>query len=168
MLYFAMREKETVRIAQQMRFAQDGAAWHGPNLEEILKDISAEQAAAHPIAQAHSIWELVLHIIAWREYGSKMLAGEESDDPEKDMSMNFPATPAVNAANWQLAKEKLKESSVRLGAKIESYDEEKLEEQVPRKNYDFYKLMHGIVQHDLYHAGQLILLKKLVVQVISS
>ncbi|MFK7922783.1 MAG: DinB family protein [Bacteroidia bacterium] len=158
-----MKEKETVRIAQQMQFAQDGAAWHGPNLEEILRGISAEQAAAHPIAEAHSIWELVLHIIAWREFGMKMLAGEGSYDPDKDMSLNFPVIPAVKAANWELAKDQLRESSVRLGAKLKSYDDEKLVERVPGRKYDFYKLMHGIVQHDLYHAGQLILLKKLVV-----
>ncbi|MEL7530411.1 MAG: DinB family protein [Bacteroidota bacterium] len=157
-----MLQKETVRIAQQLRLAQDGAAWHGPNLEEVLTGINAEDAAKHPIEGAHSIWELVLHITAWREFGLQMLAGEGSYDPDKDWTLNFPPTPAVNAENWQHTLAKLKESSVRLSEKIGSYTDEKLQEKVPNREYDFYKLMHGIVQHDLYHGGQLILLKKLI------
>jgi len=155
-----MVEKETARIAQQMRLAQNGASWHGPNLEEILASIEAQDAAKHPIEGAHSIWELVLHIAAWREFGIKMLEGEGTYDPDEEMVLNFPPVPAVNAANWQLALKQLRESSVRLSAKIESYEDEKLNEKVPNRKYDFYKLMHGVVQHDLYHAGQLILLKK--------
>ncbi|MEM6347467.1 MAG: DinB family protein [Bacteroidota bacterium] len=157
-----MLEKETVRIAQQMRFAQGGAAWHGPNLEEILNEVDADMAAQYPIEGAHSIWELVLHIIAWREFGNKMLVGELTYDPDKDMSLNFPPTPAVNAENWQQTLAQLRDSSVRLSEKIKSYGDEKLLEKVPIRAYDFYKLMHGIVQHDLYHAGQLILLKKML------
>ncbi len=157
-----MEEKETVRIAQQLRLAQDGAAWHGPNLEEILRGVNADMAAQYPIEGAHSIWELVLHIIAWREFGIKMLEGEGTYDPDKDMRLNFPPTPSVNAKNWQQTLAQLKESSVRLSEKIASYDDEKLKEKVPSRTYDFYKLMHGIVQHDLYHAGQLILLKKML------
>ena len=86
----------------------------------------------------------------------------ESYDPDKDMSLNFPPTPAVNAENWLQTLHQLKESIVRLSEKIESYADEKVLEKVPIRTYDFYKLMHGIVQHDLYHAGQLILLKKML------
>lgn len=162
MLYFSMEGKETVRIAQQMQFAQNGASWHGPNLEEILLGIDAQQAASHPIEGAHSIWELVLHIIAWREFGIRMLNGEGDYDPDHDMRLNFPSIPSVNVENWSQTQTDLRNSCQRLSEKIASFEDEKLAEKVPIRTYDFYKLMHGVVQHDLYHAGQIILLKKLL------
>src|ERR1035437_3500929 len=54
-----------VRIADQLRRAFSGDAWHGDSVFEILEGVNAAQAAAHPIKNAHSIWELVLHIAAW-------------------------------------------------------------------------------------------------------
>lgn len=57
--------KETDRIRDQLERAFSGNAWHGPSVLEILENVTASQAAAHPIAGANSIWELVLHIGAW-------------------------------------------------------------------------------------------------------
>ncbi|MEL6593856.1 MAG: DinB family protein [Bacteroidota bacterium] len=157
-----MQTNEAARIAQQMHFAQNGASWHGPNLEEILDGINAEQAASHPVEGAHSIWELVLHINAWRDFGWAMLTGQDNYDPDVDMSLNFPPTPAVNAENWQQSQRELQESCERLAKLLAEKGDELLSQKVPSRKYDFYKLLHGIVQHDLYHAGQIILLKKML------
>jgi len=56
---------EAARIADQLRRAFDGDAWHGDSLFEILEGVTAAQTAARPITRAHTIWELVLHIAAW-------------------------------------------------------------------------------------------------------
>ena len=56
---------ETARLADQIRRAFDGEAWHGDSVVEILQGVNAAMAAAHPIKNAHSIWELLLHIAAW-------------------------------------------------------------------------------------------------------
>ena len=53
---------EIRKIRSQIRRAFEGQAWHGPSVKELLADVTAEQAAAHPVAGAHSIWELALHI----------------------------------------------------------------------------------------------------------
>jgi len=53
---------ELQRLEEQLERALEGEAWHGPSLLEVLEGVSAHQAAAHPIAGAHSIWELVLHL----------------------------------------------------------------------------------------------------------
>lgn len=161
-LLLGMQANEVVRIAQQMHFAQNGASWHGPNLEEILDGLSAEQAAAHPIEGAHSIWELVLHIKAWRDFGWAMLTGKADYDPDVDMSLNFPSPPSVNAENWLQSQRELRESCERLSKALEERGDELLSQKVPSRKYDFYKLMHGVVQHDLYHAGQMILMKKML------
>ncbi|HEV2884620.1 MAG TPA: hypothetical protein VGW36_07165, partial [Pyrinomonadaceae bacterium] len=57
--------KENERIAGQYEKAFEGGAWHGPSVLELVRDISAAESAAHPISEAHSIWELALHIEAW-------------------------------------------------------------------------------------------------------
>ena len=57
--------KELERIKDQFQRAFNGQAWHGPSLLSLLAGVTAEQAAAHPVPGAHSIWELTLHIAAW-------------------------------------------------------------------------------------------------------
>ena len=68
--------KETERIREQLKRAFEGGAWHGPGVLEILENVSAAQAATHPIEGAHSIWELVLHIKAWEDACRRRLSGE--------------------------------------------------------------------------------------------
>ncbi|HXF12524.1 MAG TPA: hypothetical protein VN517_05190, partial [Terriglobales bacterium] len=58
---------ETIRIAEELLLAFEGEPWHGPALLEILADVNAATAAAHPITNGHSIWELVLHVAAWEK-----------------------------------------------------------------------------------------------------
>ncbi len=66
---------EASRIADQLRRAFDGDAWHGDSVLEILNGVTAAQAAARPITHAHSIWELVLHIAAWDGVVLRRLGG---------------------------------------------------------------------------------------------
>src|SRR5688500_993915 len=69
-----MREAE--RIADQFRRAHEGEAWHGPSLKELLGDVTAEEAAARPVAGAHSILELVQPSAAWERVARRRLAGD--------------------------------------------------------------------------------------------
>src|SRR5208283_2460455 len=91
---------ESARIADQMRRAFDGEAWHGDSLTEILEGVTAARAAAHPITGAHSIWELVLHIAAWDGAVLRRLGGAavELSDAE-----NFPAVREASEAAWRKA-----------------------------------------------------------------
>src|SRR3984885_4824498 len=65
------------RLADQLRRAFDGSAWHGPALIELLQDVDAAAAAAKPLPEVHSIWELVLHIAAWDSAACVRLAGKK-------------------------------------------------------------------------------------------
>ncbi len=67
---------ESVRLADQLRRAFEGNAWHGDSLLELLAGVDAKTAAAKPIKDAHSIWELVLHIAAWDDAVRRRTAGE--------------------------------------------------------------------------------------------
>jgi uncharacterized damage-inducible protein DinB len=147
-----------LRIADQLRRAFHGDAWHGDSLLEILEAVDAKTAAAHPIPGAHSIWELVLHIAAWDGAVLRRLstgAALELSDAE-----DFPPATGSSEAAWKQAVEHAKRVHEELRAAVAASTESRLGEQVPGKDYDFINMLLGVVQHELYHAGQIALLKK--------
>jgi uncharacterized damage-inducible protein DinB len=148
---------ETVRIADQLKRAFAGEAWHGPALMEILADVDAAAAAARPIALAHTIWELTLHITAWDSAILRRLAGQAASPSDAE---NFPKIRDTSEAAWRAALENLQRQHQELLRVISALPDGRLSEQVPGKDYDFYFLLHGTVQHALYHAGQIVMLKR--------
>jgi uncharacterized damage-inducible protein DinB len=148
---------EIHRILDQMDRAFSGDAWHGPNLMSVLDGISAEDASKHPIRGAHSIWELVNHIGAWNTISQHRLAVETVEvTPERD----WPPVWEVSGAAWKRALENLVESRARLRDSIQAFSDEHLEGKATGPDYSRYVVLHGVIQHDLYHAGQIVLLKK--------
>src|SRR6201987_4841812 len=91
---------ESALLADQLRRAFEGNAWHGPALLELLEDIDAATAAAKPLPNVHSIWELVLHIAAWDGAASRRLSGKVCQLKAK---ANFPAVPVPTHAAWSEA-----------------------------------------------------------------
>jgi uncharacterized damage-inducible protein DinB len=151
---------ETHRINSQLKRAYEGQAWHGPSLRELLEGVTAEQAAERPIPNAHSIWELVNHIIAWEQIARRRLEGEALIEVPDEI--NFPPAPDASEVAWQSALQSLEASNRSLRESIKKIDDATLEENAPQANYPIYALLHGVIQHDLYHAGQIALLKKAV------
>jgi len=151
---------ETARLADQIRRAFEGDAWHGDSVLEILKNVDAKKAAARPIKNAHSIWELVLHIAAWDGAVRRRTAGQAVNLSDKE---NFPPVKDASAATWREAIECLSQTHNELVQAVAGFPDSRLQEQVPGKKepyYDFFYMFSGIVQHELYHAGQIALLKK--------
>jgi len=151
------RASETVRIADQLRRAFDGSAWHGPSLLELLKDVDAETAAARPLGDVHSIWELVLHIAVWDDAGLRRLSGEKWQPVGL---ANFPQVTTMTEGAWRKAVAAAKRTHETLVKTVAGLPDSRLWDRCPGKRYDFYHLLHGIAQHDLYHAGQIAILKK--------
>jgi uncharacterized damage-inducible protein DinB len=150
--------KETARIADQLSRAYSGKAWHGPSLKFILRGVTAEQAAARPIPCAHSIWELVLHIAAWdRAVCDRILSGKDTTLPPEQ---NFPAVVDTSSTAWKKALKKLEKGHRDLVAAIQGFKDSRLDRKLGNRDYSFYITMHGAIQHDLYHAGQISILKK--------
>jgi len=149
--------EETQRIIDQMDRAFSGDAWHGPSLMSVLEGVSAEDASTHAIRGAHSIWELVNHIAAWSTISQHRLAGEHVDvTPERD----WPPVWEVSEAAWKRALENLVESRRRLRDAVKRFTGAQLEEKAAGPDYTRYVVLHGVIQHDLYHAGQIVMLKK--------
>ena len=149
---------ERARIADQLRRSVHGEAWHGPSVMELLDGVNSQQAAARPIPGAHSIWEIVLHITEWADVGRRRATGEKvQPTPEED----WPEVGDTSEGAWRKAVEALVQSQTSLGELIGTLSDEQLDATVPGKDYSIYFQLHGVVQHNLYHAGQIALLKKM-------
>ena len=153
-----MSAAETKRIANQLKRSLEGVAWHGPSLKEVLDGVNAEIAIAKPSRDVHSIWELVLHIAFWQDIALKRTRGEEFDEP---LGVDWPDPGAPNEVRWRDAVSALAQSGQHLIDAIRGLSEDDLDRKAAGKDYSIYFLLHGVVQHNLYHAGQIAILKKL-------
>ena len=147
-------------VAQQIRLAHDGGAWHGSALAEILADVSPVQAASRPIPNAHSIWELVLHLTAWTREVARRLEGAPAGAPAEG---DWPPVGVVSPSNWDLAKRALADAHRELAEAASHASEERLGSPVSGKGdaaERYEEMLHGLTQHDAYHGGQISLLKK--------
>ena len=152
---------EAAQIANQMHRAFNGDAWHGDSLFEILDGVTAAEAAERRIPRAHTIWELALHIAAWDGAVLRRLGGSavELSDTE-----NFPPVVDTSDKAWHKALANLRRVHQELIDAVAALPDSRLYELVPGKegaHYTFYYMLHGVVQHELYHAGQIALLKKI-------
>jgi uncharacterized damage-inducible protein DinB len=148
---------EIKRILGQMDRAYSGEAWHGPDLKQLLDGVSAEDASKHPVPGAHSIWEIVNHIAAWNTIVHQKSIGES---PEVTTETDWPPVWEADDVAWKRALENLAESRTRLRNYVKTLRDDQLDERIVGDNYSRYVLLHGLVQHDLYHAGQIAVLKK--------
>jgi len=151
---------ESSRLADQIRRAFEGEAWHGDSIIEILADVRAATAAGRPIQNAHTIWELVLHVTAWDDAVCRRAAGAVVNLSDSE---NFPPVRDTSEAAWQNALERLKATHDELVKVVSEFPDSRLGQQVQGKSqpyYTFFYMFSGIVQHELYHAGQMVMLKK--------
>src|SRR5438270_8949178 len=150
------------RLADQFHRAFTGDAWHGASIKELLQGVSAKQAASHPISEAHSIWEIVLHIASWEKmfdgavHGKALLPWPSPAIKKLD----WPRVPVPTPAAWKKTQRELYAAAAKLRASIRGFDPKRLKENVPGRNYDFAYAFPGIVQQPIYHAGQIAILKK--------
>jgi uncharacterized damage-inducible protein DinB len=151
---------ECKRLADQIRRAFAGDAWHGDSVLEILSGVKAPTAAARPIKNAHTIWELVLHIAAWDDAVRRRAEGSVVSLSTRQ---NFPPVTNTSEAAWRKAVAHLTQTHEQLVKTVDAFPDARLQEQVQGKSpayYTFFYMFAGIVQHELYHAGQIVLLKK--------
>jgi uncharacterized damage-inducible protein DinB len=148
---------ERDRIVDQMKRAFEEDAWHGPAVKEVLEGITWKKAIAKPIPAAHSIFEIVLHMAAWEDIVRRRLLGESvSPTSEED----WPPVTDPNNAGWDRALKALEAGNLRLRKTAAGIDDKVLDSPPVGKASTRYILLHGIIQHSLYHAGQIAVLKK--------
>ena len=139
----------------------DHAAWHGPTLGGAIRGLTARRAAWRPGPRRHCIWEIVLHTAYWKYAVRRRLTGGEQGAFPRGPS-NWPALPAVlDERHWRADVRLLKEEHRRLRRAVAALSPALLGRRVGRKRWTHSETIHGIAMHDLYHAGQIQLLKRL-------
>jgi uncharacterized damage-inducible protein DinB len=148
----------TEALDDQLRRSMEGEAWHGPSVREAVQGISARDAAAHPIPGAHSCWELVLHLSG--TYGL-VLRRIDGDGRQLSLDEDWPAAPEPTEENWRRDIESLYALNARLRDAVRKFPLERLYQPlVADPPYPAFTQFIGLTQHDLYHAGQIVLLKR--------
>jgi len=154
---------ECNRIADQLASTINGEAWYGDSLREILNGVTAEQAKVHPIPNAHSIWELVLHVEAWCKFAIGAVQGTPIPPwPAMPKELDWPPVTATTDQAWKDALQSFFASCLEFVEAIQGFSDERLEDAVPGRTYNYYRLFQSMTQHAVYHSGQIALLKKLV------
>lgn len=153
------------RIRSEIRRSFHGPAWYGPTLLEALADLGTGEALRHPIEGAHSAAELLLHCLAWTEEVTRRLSGGEAALPERG---DWPPVPELDAAAWLSLRQNLEAAAEALDRVLASFPAERLQERVGGPVHDpplgsgvpFEVMLHGLAQHNAYHAGQIALLRR--------
>ena len=145
-----------VEELQDIHFSE--SAWHGPGLLKILSGIDAKKASIRPLSDYQSIWELVLHISKWEEVFCLRLEGQSITEPVEG---DWPSLEDRSETSWQSAIQFLNRTHKRLIDNVSKLSEADLTKMVPGKDYTTAYMLHGIVRHHVYHAGQIAILKRL-------
>ncbi len=146
------------RLIRQLHHTYHGPSWHGPTLKELLADVSAAQASRKGIRNAHSIWEIVLHAAAWKRAVQERLEGSASSLKGEE---DWPPVSDSSDLAWTNALEDLDRAHDLLVARVRQLAPTELDRFAPAQQISLYATIHGVIQHDIYHAGQIALLKKL-------
>ena len=154
-----LQTTEIDRIKILLNAAFHGGSWHGPSVLENLKDIKPK-GAGNRVKGIHTIAELIYHMTTWRIFAIKKLQGEAHFDIKTE-KQNWGNLKEIDEFEWETLQMELTLSHDELMSSLEEKDDAFLLEIVPGSEYDFYTLLHGIIHHDLYHNGQIGILKKM-------
>lgn len=158
--------REIQILLNELDEAYNGPAWHGPSLRGSLRRVDSAQAAARPTRQRHNIWELLIHSTYWKYAVRRQLTGAPLGSFGEDGSNFFPR-PAANLSaaarekSWRKDLAKLKREHAALLQAVRKVRESDLDRRAAKSKYTRRQMIHGVACHDVYHAGQIQLLKRL-------
>lgn len=148
---------EIQRIVDLIRSLYIGPhAWHGPALATVLEGIDSDMAVARPVAGAHSILEVVRHIIVWQDAAVHWLNGDSSHTVTDEL--DWQSEVGENA--WQDTLRQLEEHTAIFIDTVRELSDDDLPEKRAGKRYTNYDMIHGVLQHTMYHTGQIALLRR--------
>lgn len=151
-------------LRQDLRQVYDGDPWHGSSITAVLKGIEAHAAGRRPIPDAHTIWELVLHMAVWTREVASRVRGADAKNPPEDWPL---ARSGGGEEAWKLAKEDLASAQRELEQAVDSLQADELvrwigDQRDPALGTGLTvgTVIRGLLQHHTYHQGQIALLKR--------
>ena len=147
---------EINRLVKLFADLEHGECWIGINFREALRGVDTKKASKKIHPDGNSIWLLVTHITYWRSRVVNRLMG--SDNPPPFPDFNLPGV--MDEMNWKQTLHDFESTYHILRSAILNLPEDHLEKPSPKEGQTFFELIMGCLQHDAYHLGQIILLKK--------
>jgi uncharacterized damage-inducible protein DinB len=150
-------------LAELLRKGHSSNPWHGPATADLLADVSPSTAAARPVADGHSIWEMVLHMTGWQREVARRLGGAKPGLPDEG---DWPAPPDTSQAAWDQARAGLAESLEQLADAVSALSDQDLDTRIGTSSRPLgtgvtsAETVIGMLQHNAYHSGQIALLIK--------
>lgn len=148
--------EEPQRIEKLFQNLYNGNPWLDITLVGTLSDIHAKKAAKKPVV-GNSIWEISNHIISWREDVLKRVKGTTVTTPADNY---FTPVHDTSETAWKETLERLETSQRQWTDFLKQMKDEELASIYPPNGYTHYEHIHGIIQHDAYHLGQIVLIAK--------
>lgn len=143
-------------IADDYRRVTVAGAWYGPSLAELLARITPEHAVTKPEGGTHSIRELLQHLLLWNERIRK--TNETCPMPKWEAEKEWGEAPIP----WNELLERWNKSRDLLEERLRNFPVEDLGKQTPGRTYPYEFLLHGIVQHTIWHSGQIAMVHSMV------
>lgn len=150
---------EIKEIIEELKNIHDGNAWHGASLKDALDGITCDQAAARPLKQAHSVWEIVAHIAGWEDVFRRRLEGQMISEPEAG---DFPLPAESSETTWKKTLDDLESAHRELLLTVEKLSNSNMDTNITGKDYSYSFLLRKAIAHKVYHTGQIAFLKNSV------
>ncbi|TMI93789.1 MAG: DinB family protein [Bacteroidetes bacterium] len=153
--------KETDYFITTIRSILEGEPWYGQPVMKILQNLDPKNVYKKPNDDSHSLIELLYHMITWAEFALKRLEKDEEKDMASFEKLDW---REINPSDhtWEKGMAQFKVTHDLIIEFLGTKDDEFLSEKVDYRDYNFRFLLHGIIQHDIYHIGQIVYLNKLV------
>ena len=155
---------ELEHIAESLRQSLSGDPWHGPSIAALLADVTPVDATAHPVAGAHSIIELVLHVAAWTQEAGSRLRGNPPGIPAIG---DWPASVGDAGTAWASARRTLDQAHADLLELVQRLPAGRLSDRVGDlreaslgTGVSCAVMLAGLAEHNAYHGGQIAILKR--------
>ncbi|HEU4471940.1 MAG TPA: DinB family protein [Flavisolibacter sp.] len=154
-------DQEIQYIIKQLTEVYEGEAWYGRPLQQLLDSVQADTVFEKPAGQ-HAIIDILWHMITWREFTIDRLQHSPQMTLAYFENNDWRRLDRTDKDLWPQGRERLQETQDQLLSLLRQTDDALLAKQVRERNYDFRKLLHGVIQHDIYHIGQIAFISKLL------
>ena len=153
--------REILQLIEQTKDAYEGEPWFGRSIKEILNEIDETIVFEKPNGE-HSILELLWHMITWKEFTLSRLQDDETKPVKYFEDNDWRELDHTDKTLWQQGLQQFAKLHNALIEIIRKQKDEILSQRVGNRKYDFRKLLYGIIQHDIYHLGQIAYIKKML------
>lgn len=157
-----MNNESITHYVNHFRDVYDGTPWYGDNIVSKLNDLTEELAFTRPREDVHSIAELVAHMTYWRQSLISRLNNDTSFKASVESEENWRDPAQLRAEGWEALRTRFDASQEALAAALARQTDVILTTEYA-KGHTYGHLIQGVIDHDIYHLGQIGLIRKMVV-----